>query len=86
MYKVFKKFNNISFSKVLCKKYSQPAFDNSYYDKYYIDKKSQIAILDHGYICPLCKGSGLRPCKLCKKGCLYCGYSKFILCRCQLDV
>ena len=42
--------------------------------------------LDHGYVCPLCKGAGLVPCNLCKNGCIFCGYSGFLLCICRLDV
>ena len=42
-------------------------------------------ILDHGYVCPICKDTGIVPCKMCKKGCVFCGYSKFIICKCRLD-
>lgn len=42
-------------------------------------------ILDHGYVCPICKDTGVVPCKLCKNGCVFCGYSKFIICKCKLD-
>lgn len=42
--------------------------------------------LDHGYVCPLCKDKGVLLCKICREGCLMCGYSGYVLCRCQLDV
>jgi len=42
-------------------------------------------ILDHGYVCPICKDTGIVPCKMCKNGCVFCGYSKFIICKCRLD-
>ena len=43
-------------------------------------------ILDHGYVCPICKDTGVVPCKLCKNGCVFCGYSKFITCKCKLNL
>jgi hypothetical protein len=42
-------------------------------------------ILDHGYVCPICKDTGIVPCKMCKNGCVFCAYSKFIICKCRLD-
>ena len=79
MYKVFQKLTSKHLLPALYKKYSLPAFDNNYY----IDEKPPRIPLDHGYICPLCKGSGMLRCQLCKDGCFYCSNSKFILCRCQ---
>jgi hypothetical protein len=42
-------------------------------------------ILDHGYECPICKDRGIVPCKMCENGCIFCAYSKFIICKCRLD-
>ena len=41
---------------------------------------------ENSYVCPLCKDTGVVPCIFCEKGCIICGYSKFVLCRCQYDV
>jgi len=86
MFRIVKKLVNKSLISVVSRKYSLPAYDDTILNKYYTDNIPRSLSLDHGYVCPLCKGSGIILCKLCKEGCLYCGYSKFILCRCQLDI
>ena len=40
-------------------------------------------ILDHGYICPICKDKGYIACNYCTKGCIFCGFSGVIKCKCQ---
>jgi len=85
MYRVAKTLVNKSLIPVILRKYSMPAYDDVI-NKYNINKIPQNISLDHGYVCPICKGAGIIPCKLCKEGCLYCGYSRYILCRCQLDL
>lgn len=86
MYTILRRFVNKSFTPILSKKYSLPAYEPVSNNRYYIDNIHESICLDHGYVCPLCNGAGIIPCKLCKEGCLYCGYSEFILCRCQLDL
>ena len=40
-------------------------------------------ILDHGYVCPICKDRGYVACNYCTKGCIFCSYSGVIRCKCQ---
>lgn len=40
-------------------------------------------ILDHGYVCPICKDRGYVACSLCKKGCIFCNFSGVKKCKCQ---
>ena len=43
-------------------------------------------ILDHGYVCPICKDRGYIACSYCIKGCIFCNYSGVIKCKCQPDL
>ena len=81
---LFKHFINPN--PILIRKYSQPALIPEYKEDKYLNIKFNFPKPEFSYVCPLCNGSGIIPCKLCKDGCLYCGYSNYVLCRCQLDV
>lgn len=72
--KLFKKI----FNKNFFKQFSSPAY--IYEDKIQ-NNHTLISHLD--LICPLCNDTGIVRCKLCKEGCLFCGYSSFIPCQCQ---
>ena len=64
------------------RKLSYPALQDP--EDFYIQNNIKL-ILDHGYVCPLCKDTGIIPCKICKNGCVFCNFSKFIPCKCRFD-
>ena len=43
-------------------------------------------ILDHGYVCPICRDRGFVACNYCTKGCILCDYSGVVKCKCQSKI
>ena len=42
-------------------------------------------ILDHGYVCPICKDKGYIKCNYCTQGCVFCPFKGFKKCKCQIS-
>tara|TARA_R110002072_G_scaffold270638_1_gene430426 strand:+ start:156 stop:455 length:300 start_codon:yes stop_codon:yes gene_type:complete len=75
---LFKKFNFIKKLKFI-RYLSYPAIE---IPEDFPKENNITFILDHGYVCPICKDTGVVLCKLCKTGCIFCSYSKFRPCKC----
>ena len=69
-----------NFSKIKIRKLTSPAL---------IEKKIIIypqLELTNNFYCQICKDTGFVPCSLCKKGCIMCGYTQYVICKCQFNI